>query len=205
MRDSAGRTSSTTSTVGPVILIARCGSPERMLIRQSRRIRTNPLPELWQGWLRCCRRISIGQPPRWNARYSSIRTMLSPTTVSVAFTPTRAGRWRRLQCRARHASRPRLVPTISPLPRHGISTAGKYATAAALLRQRVFLVPGTDFTRAVLASALGHLGQVNEARRVWHELKEINPKYSFREHFSRQPARGCRTVGEGLTKAGLPN
>ena len=85
--------------------------------------------------------------------------------------------------------------------------AGKYDTAAALLRQRVFLVPGTDFTRAVLASALGHLGEVDEARRVWHELKEINPKYSFREHFSRQPFRqeDVERVGEGLTKAGLPN
>jgi adenylate cyclase len=85
--------------------------------------------------------------------------------------------------------------------------AGKYETAAALFRQRVFLVPGTDFTRAVLASALGHLGEIDEARRVWHELKEINPKYSFREHFSRQPFRqeDVERVGEGLTKAGLPN
>ena len=55
--------------------------------------------------------------------------------------------------------------------------AGKYETAAALLRQRIILVPGTDFTRAVLASALGHLGDVDDARRVWQELKEINPKY----------------------------
>ena len=85
--------------------------------------------------------------------------------------------------------------------------AGKYETAAALLRQRVFLVPGTDFTRAVLASALGHLGEVDEARRVWRELGEINPKYSFREHFSRQPFRpeDVERVAAGLAKAGLPN
>jgi len=78
-------------------------------------------------------------------------------------------------------------------------------TAAALLRQRIILVPGTDFTRAVLASALGHLGDVDEARRVWHELKEINPKYSFREHFSRQPFRqeDVEGIAMGLTKAGL--
>jgi hypothetical protein len=37
----------------------------------------------------------------------------------------------------------------------------------------------TDFSRVALASALGHLGQVDEARRIWAELKEINPKYSF--------------------------
>jgi adenylate cyclase len=83
--------------------------------------------------------------------------------------------------------------------------AGKYETAAALLRQRISLVPGTDFTRAVLASALGHLGEIDEARRVWRELKEINPKYSFREHFGRQPFRpqDVERVAEGLAKAGL--
>ena len=85
--------------------------------------------------------------------------------------------------------------------------AGKYETAAALLRRRVFLVPGTDFSRAILASALGHLGDIDEARRVWSELIEINPKYSFGEHFSRQPFRqgDIERVAEGLAKAGLPN
>src|SRR5580692_8459383 len=34
--------------------------------------------------------------------------------------------------------------------------AGKYETAAALLRERILLVPGTDFSRVLLASALGH-------------------------------------------------
>jgi adenylate cyclase len=85
--------------------------------------------------------------------------------------------------------------------------AGRYETAATLLRQRILLVPKTDFSRAALASALGHLGQLDEARRIWRELKEINPKYSFREHFSRQPFRQeeVERVAEGLTKAGLPN
>jgi adenylate cyclase len=85
--------------------------------------------------------------------------------------------------------------------------AGKYETAAALLRERILKVPGTDFSRVFLASALGYLGEVDEARRVWHELNEINPKYSFREHFSRQPFRqeDVERVADGLTKAGLPN
>ncbi len=84
--------------------------------------------------------------------------------------------------------------------------AGKYETAAALLRERILLVPGTDFSRVFLASALGYLGEVDEARRVWHELNEINPKYSFRENFSRQPFRqeDVERVAEGLAKAGLP-
>ena len=83
--------------------------------------------------------------------------------------------------------------------------AGKYETAAALLKERILLVPGTDFSRVFLASALGYLGEVDEARRIWRELKEINPKYSFREHFSRQPfsQEDVERVADGLKKAGL--
>jgi adenylate cyclase len=84
--------------------------------------------------------------------------------------------------------------------------AGKYETAAALLRERILLVPGTDFSRVFLASALGHLGEVDEARRIWKELKEINPKYSFSEHFARQPFKkegDVRRIAEGLTRAGI--
>ena len=84
--------------------------------------------------------------------------------------------------------------------------AGKYETAAALLRERILLMPETDFSRVLLASALGHLGDGDEARRIWNELKEINPKYSFSEHFARQPfqkGEDVRRIAEGLAKAGL--
>jgi len=84
--------------------------------------------------------------------------------------------------------------------------AGKYETAAALLRERILLMPGTDFSRVLLASALGHLGEFDEARRIWRELKEINPKYSFDEHFARQPFKreeDVQRIAEGLTKAGI--
>lgn len=85
--------------------------------------------------------------------------------------------------------------------------AGKYETAAALFRQRVILAPTTDFSRAGLASALGHLGDVEEARRIWAELKEINPKYRFSSHFGRQPFRkpeDLDRIAQGLRKASLP-
>ena len=84
--------------------------------------------------------------------------------------------------------------------------AGKYETAAALLRERILLVPGTDFSRVLLASSLGYLGEVDEAGRIWRELKEINPKYSFREHFARNLSsrRDVERIAEGLAKAGLP-
>jgi len=84
--------------------------------------------------------------------------------------------------------------------------AGKYETAVALFKQRIALVPGTDFSRSALASALGHLGEIDEARNVWRELKEINPKYSFSEHLSRLPFQheeDARRLAEGLEKAGV--
>ncbi|HLH47779.1 MAG TPA: guanylyl cyclase, partial [Roseiarcus sp.] len=69
-------------------------------------------------------------------------------------------------------------------------------------------VPNTDFSRAILASALGHLGQADEARRVWSELKAINPNYAFEEYLGRLPFKNekdARRIAEGLAKAGLPN
>ena len=36
----------------------------------------------------------------------------------------------------------------------------------------------TDFSRALLTSALGQLGEVDAARQVWGELMAINPNYS---------------------------
>ena len=62
--------------------------------------------------------------------------------------------------------------------------AGKYETAAVVFRQRVLMVPETDLSRSFLASALGHLGQADEARRVWAELIAINPQYSFADFTS---------------------
>ena len=86
-------------------------------------------------------------------------------------------------------------------------TAGKYETAAALFRRRIDLAPRTDLSRAFLASALGHLGESDEARQVWRELMEINPDYSFDDHVGGLPFRNPADVArirEGLAKAGLP-
>jgi len=84
--------------------------------------------------------------------------------------------------------------------------AGEYETAAATFRERIRLVPKTDLSRAFLAVALGHLGEAEEARRVWGELMEINPKYSFAEHVGRLPFQNQADVDrlrEGLVKAGI--
>jgi adenylate cyclase len=66
-------------------------------------------------------------------------------------------------------------------------------------------VPETDLSRGLLISALGHLGQIDEARRVWSELKQLNPKYSFVGHVSRLPysPADADKIKEGIAKAGL--
>ena len=94
--------------------------------------------------------------------------------------------------------------------RHFLGTAylvaGNYETAAAILKERVAITPTTDLSRALLASALGHLGRAEEARQIWRELTEINPRYSYSDHFGRLPFRNpadADQLTEGLRKAGL--
>ena len=85
---------------------------------------------------------------------------------------------------------------------------GQYETAGAYFRERVLLAPETDFSRAFLAATLGHLGQTEEARSIWQELKQVNPRYVFAEHMARQPFRNpadTERITEGLAKAGLPD
>jgi adenylate cyclase len=105
----------------------------------------------------------------------------------------------------------RLDPALTQQQLHllGVANllAGKYETATTCLRQRILMVPNTDFSRAVLASALGHLGEIEEARRIWCELLVINPGYTFANHYARLPFRNKDDVGkiaDGLEKAGLP-
>jgi adenylate cyclase len=85
--------------------------------------------------------------------------------------------------------------------------AGKYETAVVIFKQRLVFAQSSDSARSCLASALGHMGEVEEARRVWDELKAINPTYSFAGHISRLPFQreeDVQRIAEGLIKAGLP-
>ena len=104
----------------------------------------------------------------------------------------------------------RLDPLYAQLCVHFLGSAylvaGKYEDAAAQFKERIRLSPKTDLSRAFLAVALGHLGEAEEARRVWRELMEINPKYSFAEHVGRLPFSDPTDVDrlrEGLSKAGI--
>ena len=79
-------------------------------------------------------------------------------------------------------------------------------TAVAVFKERIALTPNTDLSRAFLACALGHLGKVEEVRQIWRELKEINPGYSYADHFGRLPFRNPADADkfiDGLRRAGL--
>ncbi len=84
--------------------------------------------------------------------------------------------------------------------------AGDLAAAADSFRERIRLSPDTDLSRGFLASVLGHLGEAEEARRVWAELKTINPKYTMGEHLARSPFQretDIATIWQGLATAGI--
>ena len=84
---------------------------------------------------------------------------------------------------------------------------GKYEAAAATLRERIRLAPQTDVSRGLLISALGHLGEIDETRRVWTELKQVNPSYSFAAHLERLPfinPADAQRIREGFVRTGLP-
>jgi adenylate cyclase len=104
----------------------------------------------------------------------------------------------------------RLDPKFGPIYTHFLGSAylvaGAYEAAAASFRERIRLAPKTDLSRAFLAVALGHLGEAEEAKRVWRELMEINPKYSFAEHVGRLPFEDQADVDrlrQGLRTAGI--
>ena len=85
--------------------------------------------------------------------------------------------------------------------------AAKYETAATLLKQRIAFVPGTDFSRALLTSALGHLGERRgSAARVGRAQNRSIRITRFREHFGRLPYKNqadVERIADGLLKAGI--
>jgi adenylate cyclase len=84
--------------------------------------------------------------------------------------------------------------------------AGDFDTAVLRFKERIEASPTTDLSRGLMISALGHLGRVDEARDVRHELKEINPDYSFVKHVGRLPLKDRAVLElllDGYKKAGL--
>jgi len=84
--------------------------------------------------------------------------------------------------------------------------AGKYETAAGRCFDSASRRCGDGFYPPMLASALGHLGEIDEARRVWEELEKINPKYSSGNHFARQayPSGDVERIADRPPQGRLP-
>jgi adenylate cyclase len=104
----------------------------------------------------------------------------------------------------------RLDPGFAQQSMHFLGTAylvaGKYEIAAATFRERIRLSPKTDLSRGLLISALGQLGEIEEARRVWAELKDISPNYSLAGHLARLPFHNpadAQRIADGFAKVGL--
>lgn len=84
---------------------------------------------------------------------------------------------------------------------------GHDETAETIFRERLIQTPDSDVSRAMLVSALGHLGRKEEARQVYRDLLAINPDYSWPKHLKRFPLSekgDFSRIGEGLAKAGVP-
>ena len=83
---------------------------------------------------------------------------------------------------------------------------GNHELAATVFRERIRLVPDTDIGRAMLISALGHLGEIDEAKRVWDELLALKPDWSVTDYAASRfiDPVGAEHVVEGFRKAGLP-
>jgi adenylate cyclase len=108
--------------------------------------------------------------------------------------------------RARRLS-PRVTEMLLHFLGHAHFMTGDYETAAAYLRERIEKHAETDVSRVLLASCYGHLGRIDEARRLWEETLRINPAYSLEQKNRilpyKDPGDWERFV-EGLAKAGLP-
>jgi len=104
----------------------------------------------------------------------------------------------------------RLDPLMGHQCFHFIGTAylvaGEYEKAVDAFEERIRRAPTTDLTRGMLISALGHLGRIEEARRVHGELKDLNPRYSFAEHIARLPFSNpadAERIRDGYASTGL--
>ena len=86
------------------------------------------------------------------------------------------------------------------------SALERYDEAEATFKRRLIHMPRSDVTRAYLASLYGHTGRHEDARQIWRELMEINPKYTIEHSLRILPYRNPAPLEDfvaGLRKAGL--
>jgi len=84
--------------------------------------------------------------------------------------------------------------------------ARRFEEAAESLRARLVRQPHSDVSRAMLASALGHLSLVDEAGAEWAHTLHVNPDFSVERRRRVLPFRNPADFDlfpEGLRKAGI--
>ncbi|MDM0041145.1 adenylate/guanylate cyclase domain-containing protein [Variovorax sp. J22G21] len=82
----------------------------------------------------------------------------------------------------------------------------RYAEAEASFKRRLIHMPGSDVTRAYLASLYGHTGRHEEAHQIWSELMDIHPEYAIELTLRVLPYSNPAPLEQfvaGLRKAGL--
>ena len=83
---------------------------------------------------------------------------------------------------------------------------GRHAEAEQSFKRRLIRSPRSDMTRAYLASLYGATGRPDEARALWAELMEINPKFSveyLRRVLPYKDPAWFESFAGGLQRAGL--
>ena len=157
-------------------------------------------------------------PQIWKKKFDVVKR---ETEIALALNPNYALAWNTRGNAEAYSGHPlaaipyferamRLDPAFTQQYIHFLASAylvaGQYKAAEASFRERIRLAPETDLSRGLLISALGHLGHIDEARRVWSELKQLNPKYSFAGHLSRLPFSNpadADRIKDGIAEAGL--
>ena len=84
---------------------------------------------------------------------------------------------------------------------------GRYEEAVVVLKQRQERNPDAASVYALLASCLGHLGNIAEGKNALAELLRINPDFSIERRRRVLPFKNPEDFerrAEGLRKAGLP-
>jgi adenylate cyclase len=83
---------------------------------------------------------------------------------------------------------------------------GEYEQAIAVIEQRLARNAQSETAYALLASCYGHLGRLEDCRRVWEQALRINPGFSIERRRRVQPFRNPEDFErrvEGLRKGGL--
>lgn len=84
---------------------------------------------------------------------------------------------------------------------------GRYKEASDLLRRRLVRNPTSDSSRMLLAACYGYLNELGAARKVWDEIKQVNPDFSIEQRRQVLPYKypeDFEKIVTGLRKAGLP-